>query len=644
MSNQLNSFRLFAHSLALAVLGMVVILPSLVIAQDDRVSKVLSIRPRQANVDIDIPDSKEIADCKVSTPESLPGYVVSDPTGRMLRRFIDSNKDDRLDQWSYYKDGIEVYRDIDANFDNKADQSRWMGTEGTRWGIDRNQDGKIDEWRQISAEEVAEEVFRAIQDNDPSRFELVLISDAEIDSLKLGKKMTEIVKKSASDAKAKFPKFVVGQRKVSPKSEWVHFGTSQPSLIPEGNDGLENDVVLYDHASAVFRNGEDYEQVALGTIMKISDGSWRLLELPELVVEGQAVVNGGLMFPMPEFVAGVDAPASDPVNERLAVLFKELDTADKNAVGAQTPAQIAAAEKERALVRIKLVENAPPQDRVNWLESLADTVTDACQRDRFPDGLQFLQQYYDKLKSSGQNKGLDYVSWRMLNTKFSMGIDGDRQQRSEATSEFIEDMEEFAKEYGDSEFGAECFNNLGMHYEVSDRRNPDRAIEWYKKCAQMFANEDYGKKAAGAVTRLTSAGKPIKFVGKTLDGRQFDLERQKDKIVVIHYWETGCDFCIEEFEALERLSEKYKDELILIGANIDLETSKFESFMREHPNIRWTQLHEPGGVEKSPLAHQLGPSSLPLIVLIDQEGNLVEAGIPADELDREIQRLIRKNN
>ena len=476
-------------------------------------------------------------------------------------------------------------------------------------------------------------------DKDPARFELVLISDREIDSLKLGTKMTEIFKQNVAEAKANFPKFVNSQRKISPQSEWVHFGTSQPSLVPEGNEGLENDVVIYDHASAVFRNGEDYEQVALGTVVQIGNGSWRIVELPQLVVDGQAIANGGILFPLPDLVMGVDAPATDPANERLAILFKELDAADKQAEAARSSSDIAAAEKERALVRIKLIENAPQQDRVNWIESLADTVTDAAQRGRFPDGLEFLADYYSKLNKAGQATGLDYISWRTLNTKFSMGIDGDRRQRSEATSEFIKDMEDFVQNHGESQFAAECFNNLGMHYEVSDRQNPTRAIEWYKKCARMFPIEDYGKKAAGAVTRLTSVGKPLKFVGKTLDGRQFDLERQKDKIVVIHYWETSCDFCIEEFDALERLSEKYKDELILIGANIDLDTSKFAAFMKENPKIRWTQLHEPGGVEKSPLAHQLGPSSLPLIVLVDQNGNLVEAGIPVDGLDREIQRL-----
>ena len=41
---------------------------------------------------------------------------------------------------------IEVYRDVDANFNGKADLYRWLGTAGTRAGVDRDEDGQIDAW------------------------------------------------------------------------------------------------------------------------------------------------------------------------------------------------------------------------------------------------------------------------------------------------------------------------------------------------------------------------------------------------------------------------------------------------------------------------------------------------------------------
>ena len=57
-----------------------------------------------------------------------------DRTGKILREFVDTNGDNVVDRWSYFKDGVEVYRDIDENFNGKADQHRWLNTAGIALG------------------------------------------------------------------------------------------------------------------------------------------------------------------------------------------------------------------------------------------------------------------------------------------------------------------------------------------------------------------------------------------------------------------------------------------------------------------------------------------------------------------------------
>ena len=64
--------------------------------------------------------------------------------GQVLRRFTDTNGDNKGDQFRYYNLGIEVYRDIDSDGNEKIDQYRWLNTGGTRWGLDPNEDGRID--------------------------------------------------------------------------------------------------------------------------------------------------------------------------------------------------------------------------------------------------------------------------------------------------------------------------------------------------------------------------------------------------------------------------------------------------------------------------------------------------------------------
>ena len=66
--------------------------------------------------------------CKVDREErgKSVGWVVLGPEGQILRRFVDSDGDGQVDQWRYFNHGIEVYRDIDSNKNNKPDQCRWL--------------------------------------------------------------------------------------------------------------------------------------------------------------------------------------------------------------------------------------------------------------------------------------------------------------------------------------------------------------------------------------------------------------------------------------------------------------------------------------------------------------------------------------
>ena len=162
-----------------------IMVSSTTFAQDANLKQAFAIKPKQDEVDYDMPSKDQLKECKFEKTTDRPGFVVYEESGRVLRQFYDNNRDGKLDQWSYFKNGMEVYRDIDANYDRKTDEYRWLGSGGTKWGLDPNQDGQIDTWRVISAEEVAYEVFQAIKYKDQRRFENVLMNQKEFESLKL---------------------------------------------------------------------------------------------------------------------------------------------------------------------------------------------------------------------------------------------------------------------------------------------------------------------------------------------------------------------------------------------------------------------------------------------------------------------------
>ena len=298
--------------LALACVSTVSLLFSSPLSAQDKPVKftaeqkkqVLNYKPKQ-DVDYDFkfkgsPPAEVLEKAHMAKAEELfkgkLGYVMADETNRVVRVLLDGNEDRKLDYFSYYKDGVEVYREIDTDYDSRRNEYRWFGSAGTRWGIDRNQDGEIDQWKIISAEEVAFEAFMAIRDRDDARYQRLLMTPEEFRSLGLTGYVAKDAAARLDNARKGFGEMVRGQKAITASSKWINSGNGQPSLAAVGA-GLSKDLICHDHASSVFLNGSETDTLAIGTMVKIGE-VWRLMELPQVVPRGKPIENGGVLFPI----------------------------------------------------------------------------------------------------------------------------------------------------------------------------------------------------------------------------------------------------------------------------------------------------------------------------------------------------------
>lgn len=612
--------------------------------QSEEIRKALSIRPNQPGVDYDIVAEADMERCtlvRAAEVFGIPGWIVRDSTGRTLRQYLDLNRDGQLDQWSFFKNGIEVYRDIDSNYDRKADQYRWLGTAGIRWGIDRDQDGIIDTWQMISAEEVVAEVFAAVQQRDRRRFLRLLATPDEVAALQLGDAWHRAVTASLQQAAAEFDAFASEQSAITKESQFVHFGSSRPCLVPAGANGNQLDLIFHDHAAAVFQTGDRFDQLAIGTLVKIGD-AYRLLEKPASVVAGTPLANGGLFFQFGDdasLAAGMRAPGTS--SERVYEMFAEIEELNKQLAGKLPPAQAATVHQRRADRYFEIIKaSAPGEDRENWIRSAADALVTAYQDGSFAGGWDALKNLQAQVDALTGQAGGDYVAWRMLLARFAKGMEDPTSDRSSIADQYIHDLEAFVTKYPQSEFSPEALLNLAMYAEVSERSDPNVAKRWYVQLARDFSDQPAGRRAQGAQMRLASTGKPLVLQGKTLDGQDFNLRAHAGKVVVVHFWATWCDACIEEFAEFQRLAAKYQRDLVVVGVNLDDSPDETRRYLQQNRQVSWPQLFEPGGLEESPLAEKWGIPTLPWIVLIDPQGNVVNTNAAALELDREIQRLL----
>ena len=71
------------------------------------------VAPSQKGIDVDTLTEAELqtADLKQDTK----GYTLKNANGVTIRTLLDTDGDGQLDQWGFYKDGIEVFRDFHAD-------------------------------------------------------------------------------------------------------------------------------------------------------------------------------------------------------------------------------------------------------------------------------------------------------------------------------------------------------------------------------------------------------------------------------------------------------------------------------------------------------------------------------------------------
>jgi len=601
--------------------------------------QALKLMPVQEEADFSRPSTEEIAECKISAQktDSGIGWIVIDPSGMTLRKFVDTNADNVVDRWCYYKNGLEVYRDIDADFDGKADQYRWFHTAGCRWGLDKDEDGQIDSWKAISAEEVTAEVIAALATRDSKRFARLMLTPAELKSLGLGEDKATSLAKKISAATAEFKTVATGQKVVASGSKWLQFSGTRPGTVPAGTDGSSKDLRVYENVIAIVETNGKHDQVQIGTLVNVDD-LWRLIDLPPTIVDGQAdTAAEGLFFQASLARHDVSTGAADSNDGH--ELLSELEKLDQAAEKATAPAELAAFNVRRADLLEKIADAAGTDaDRAMWLRQLADTVSAAVQSGTYPGGAKRLEAVFSKLARTQTDEDLaGYVRFRQLTAEYGLALQAPKADFAKIQTDWLKNLKQYVADYPSSPDSAEAMLQLAIAEEFAGQE--DDAKKWYARIATTFADSPAAKKAAGARTRLDSVGKTIRLMGTSPSGSPIDLAKYRGRVVLIQYWATWCEPALRDMSVLKDLVKKHAGKFSVIGVSLNANRAELDAYLAEN-KLPWQQIYEEGGLDSRP-ANQLGILTLPTMILVDQSGKVVNRNAQASELDRELKNLIR---
>lgn len=624
---------------AISAIMMTVWMGSVATAAPPTVEQTLVFKPFQKGVTIDTPTGDELAQCKVEAEKigQSTGWTVKDGKGFVLRRFLDTNGDNKVDSWCYFQGGLEVYRDIDSNGNGKVDQSRWLNTGGSRWGLDSNEDGTIDQWKQISAEEVAEEAVTALLAKDLPRFRVLLATPAELKTLDLGPAYTQELTGLLQGAESRFAENAAKVPAVG-ALKWIQFAGHRPGVVPAGTSGLSRDIVVYDNAVAFAESQQGTIQVFLGAMIQVGD-AWRLVDAPFILDENAADSLAGGVFFRPPSPAGPTSPVENAPTEEMQKLLADLEKLEKALSEAKSLDEQTELNGKRAdLLQALAAAATRPEDRVTWLKQLADTLSATAQSGTFPEGAARLKALYDQVaKDSSQQALAAYVRFRQLAAEYGLSLQAPDADYNKVLTNWIANLEQFLKDFPEAPDAPEAIMQIAVGKEYLG--DEEGARRQYELLATRFPDSPEGIRARGALKRLTMEGQVLDFKGKAPQGGTVDLAAYRGKAVVIQYWASWCEPCKAEMAILKDLLSRYGSQLAVIGVNVDTDAADMTAYLRE-AKLPWPQIREEGGMESRP-ALELGILTVPTTILLDGQGRVVDRSVVATELEAKLKQIIR---
>lgn len=583
------------------------------------VEKALAQKPRQEGVNVSTPSP---AGCRIDAiphPKqsgSVVGYIVRDAQGRPLRQFV-SYDNKHFNIVSFYLDGQEAYREIDSNLDGVPDQYRWLGSNGSKWGIDRDQDGRIDGWAVLSPEEASQELLAALVTRDSKRFSALLPGKEELENLTLPPTEANRIRTALSGAMPKFEE-AAKSLNLSTATHWMHVELPIPQVIPADAFGGKDDLVSYKTGMIVLEDKGQTQFVQTGELMLVGR-VWKFIDGPS------SGIGGGN-------VPGLEI---DLIKAEIA----ELDAHDKTAIHATTPESQAAYSLQRAQILGKIVAKLPPDKQDIWLRQQIDSLTNAAESGKLPGGVNPLEQLKGIASKLPANSPLAaYVAYRILLAENAQALANGEAVTAAAQDKWRANLEAFISKHRNAEDAPDAMLRLAMAFEFLGKEGEAKAKQWYEDLARSYPQHAYAAKAAGAIRRLDAEGQPLDLQGTTIGGQAFSASQLSGKALIVYYWASWSSNLADDAQKLKNLLAIYGSKGVeLVTVNLD-DDAKLALEAANRVGLPGLHLHMPGGLERSPLATAYGITVVPHLFVTDKSGKVINRNAQVSTLEDDLKK------
>jgi hypothetical protein len=627
----------------LAALTLLAGLANVGLAADPTPAQLLGYKPAQ-KVEVNIPNADEATKCTVELEKGTAqangktptAWVVKDGSGRVLRKFHDTTGEGGVNIIAYYRDGEEVYRELVTG--GKINQFRWVGADGSKWGVDTTGSGKIDSWAVISPEEVSQEALSAILNQDQKRFQALLITKADLDAMGLAGPEAQRIQTKLTAAAAGFQKTSKELAALKATTQWIHLETKLPHTTPADAIDAKADLVRYRNAALLYQDGNGqgakHDWIQLGDMVQVGK-AWRLIQAPSAGVQpaeepGAATAAGGTGIPIP------------PGAEKL---IEELNKLDKDGPGTGRDGAITFNLKRAVILEKVAALYTKAEDREKrdvWMRQVADCYASAAQAGD-KSAVARLAQYVEHYSKEQNSAILPYVQFRHMTADYALSlatVDRNQEKLNKLQEGWKEKLTKFINDYPKTDDTPDAIMQLGMVNEYFGAKTEGEAKAAYGMLVKNFPSHTLARRAQGCLDRLNLEGNPINLAAPTLGGGpQFNIKSHLGKAVIVYYWASWNDLATSDFSKIELALKEFPGKVELVGVNLDQNAAAAAEFVQKN-TVKGTHLFMPGGLE-SPLAIQYGIGSLPAMFLVGPDGKVITRTAQAATVDEELKKLFK---
>jgi thiol-disulfide isomerase/thioredoxin len=269
--------------------------------------------------------------------------------------------------------------------------------------------------------------------------------------------------------------------------------------------------------------------------------------------------------------------------------------------------------------------------------------------------LQVLERFGDETAAADRQKFVETLTKSKnpkiadRGTMYSIAgrISGIGEMKTDARKKLVDDVAAYIRAGDVSQERVEMAQATAeLLSQLGETELASKALETFATALESKKDERLGdtvERMRGTGRRYGLVGKPMEVKGKTVDGKDFNLESLKGKVVLVDFWATWCGPCIEEMPHVDQLYRGYHSKgFEVVGISLDDKKEVLQEFLSAN-KVPWVQLFsDTDGTTgwSNPIAKHYGISGIPTAILIGKDGNVVSLDARAGELTKQLEKLL----